>query len=92
MHDCYQQQNPLNEAPLNRNTILPPGSREERQHWFFLALVSGLINVQWEASVAERMKDKHVQCDEERTSQTIFMFMSRNVPTLHGNILKIGMI
>lgn len=28
MHDCYQQQNPLNEAPVNGNTIIPPGAQE----------------------------------------------------------------
>lgn len=31
MHDCYQQQNPLNETLLNGNTIIPPGAQEERQ-------------------------------------------------------------
>lgn len=38
MHDCYQQQNPLNEAPLNGNTIIPPGAQEERQDCFFFPL------------------------------------------------------
>lgn len=36
MHDCYQQQNPLNETLLNGNTIIPPGAQEERQDcWCF---------------------------------------------------------
>lgn len=35
MHDCYQQQNPLNEAPLNENTIISLGVQEERQDCFF---------------------------------------------------------
>lgn len=35
MHDCYQQQNPLNEAPLNENTIIPLGVQEERRDCFF---------------------------------------------------------
>lgn len=50
MHDCYQQQNPLNETPLNGNTIIPPGAQEERQDCFvfFLSIV---IHIQWEASV-----------------------------------------
>lgn len=34
MHDCYQQQTPLNEAPLKGNTIIPPGAQEERQNCF----------------------------------------------------------
>lgn len=29
MHDHYQQQNPLNEAPLNGNTIIPPRLRKK---------------------------------------------------------------
>lgn len=49
MHDRYQQQTPLNEAPLNGNTMIPPGAQEERQDCFssFLSL---LISVRWEAA------------------------------------------
>lgn len=35
MHDCYQQQNPLNGAPVNGNTIIPLGVQEEQQDCFF---------------------------------------------------------
>lgn len=42
MHDCYQQRNPLNEAPLNGNTIIPPGAQEERQDCFFFFFVPSL--------------------------------------------------
>lgn len=35
MHDCYQQSNPLNEAPLNGNTIIPQGLRKKDKISFF---------------------------------------------------------
>lgn len=54
MHDRYQQQTPLNEAPLNGNTITPPGAQEERQDCFS-SFLSVLISVRWEA--AERGGD-----------------------------------
>lgn len=34
IHDCYQQQNALNEGLLNGNTIIPPGAREEKTRLF----------------------------------------------------------
>lgn len=49
MHDRYQQQTPLNEAPLNGNTIIPPGAQEERQDCFS-SFLSVLISVRWEAA------------------------------------------
>lgn len=48
MHDCYQQQNPLNEAPLNGNTIIPPGAQGRKARLYFLAIV---MSAQWEASL-----------------------------------------
>lgn len=39
MHDCYQQQTPLNEAPLKRNTIIPhQGLRKKDKIVFLLRL------------------------------------------------------
>lgn len=49
MHDRYQQQTPLNEAPLNGNTITPPGAQEERQDCFS-SFLSVLISVRGEAA------------------------------------------
>jgi len=51
MHDCYQQQHPLNEAPLNGNTIIPAEPQEERQDSFFTPSLPIVTHVQWEASM-----------------------------------------
>lgn len=53
MHDRYQRQTPLNEAPLNGNTIIPPGAQEERQDCFS-SFLSVLINVGGEPASRRR--------------------------------------
>lgn len=57
MHDCYQQQNPLNEAPLNGNTIIPPGAQEERQDCFFFSFYCNACSM-GSISATECMKVK----------------------------------